>query len=58
MDHPLIFSSMHKMNIPQREGCVGSLISTKNKTNSYYISEFNPNFTSWFYRFEVSLKLT
>jgi len=49
---------MHEMNIHRREGCVGSLTSTRDKTNSQYISEVQTYLTSWFCGVELGLKPT
>jgi len=46
------------MNIPRREGCVGSLTLTRDKTNSQYISKCNPHLTSQFCGVELDFKLT
>jgi len=49
---------MHEMNIPRRERYVGSLISTRDKTNSQYISGCNPYLTNNFLGVELGLKST
>jgi len=46
------------MNIPRREGGVGSSTSTRDKANSQYISGCNPHLTNRFCGVELGLKPT